>query len=579
MRFGLFKRWTTAAATPLLLFCLAFGLVPSVQAARQALVIGNAAYNEGALRNPVNDARAMEQKLAALGFNVTKVENLRRQQIGRTMKAFLDALKPGDEVVFFYAGHGVQVKGVNYLPAVDADIQGEDDVPLNSLNVNSLLDRLEDAKVGLKLLFLDACRNNPYARSFRSGERGLARVAGGSSGTLMHFATRPGSVAADGGGANGLYTSMLLRHIDAPDLPVELMLKRVTAAVEAESKGAQEPWTEGSIRGDFYFQRGAAVQARPGPQPEPMGQVATVTHEPVRPTPEAPRLAQLRAGEVFKDCIDCPEMVVIPAGSFVMGKPAEKTVGFPYEGPQHTVRINYRLAIGRHEVSRGEFARFVQATGFRTDAETGGGCNIWNSKWETPAGTYWRQPGFEQGEDHPAVCISWNDAQAYVRWLNQQAPGADYRLPSEAEWEYAARAGRSTGYPWGDDEIDNIQCAYANAFDRRAAARPGLPSTDAANCDDGYAYTAPAKALRPNAFGLYNMHGNAMEWVQDVFHSGYAGSPADGSAWTTSDDDETRVIRGGAWMSITPGLRLDKRGSLFPNDQNFQTGFRLARTL
>ncbi|OYU88755.1 MAG: hypothetical protein CFE45_24385, partial [Burkholderiales bacterium PBB5] len=128
--------------------CLALGMAPAAQAARQALVIGNAAYNEGPLRNPVNDARAMDQKLADLGFNVTKVENLRRQQIGRTVKGFLDALKPGDEVVFFYAGHGVQVKGVNYLPAVDADIQGEDDVPLNSLNVNNLLDKLAPAGGG-----------------------------------------------------------------------------------------------------------------------------------------------------------------------------------------------------------------------------------------------------------------------------------------------------------------------------------------------------------------------------------------------------------------------------------------------
>ena len=272
---------------PWLLVVLACILPLSAHAARVALVIGNAAYIEGPLRNPVNDARAMDQKLAALGFNVTRIENLRRQQIGRTVKGFLDALKPGDEVVFFYAGHGVQVKGVNYLPAVDADIQGEDDVPLNSLNVNSLLDRLEDAKVGLKLLFLDACRNNPYARSFRSGERGLARVPGGSSGTLMHFATRPGSVAADGTGANGLYTSMLLRHIDAPDLPVELMLKRVTAAVEAESKGAQEPWTEGSIRGDFYFRRGGA----PVPGPAPVV-VAAVAPRPAAPSPVLAPLPQ-----------------------------------------------------------------------------------------------------------------------------------------------------------------------------------------------------------------------------------------------------------------------------------------------
>jgi hypothetical protein len=228
-------------------------LLSSAQAARVALVIGNAAYLEGPLRNPVNDARAMDQKLTSLGFRVERIENLKRQQIGRSLSAFSNSIKAGDEVVVFYAGHGVQVKGINYLPAVDADIQTEDDIPLNSLNLNALMERLDESKAGLKLLFLDACRNNPYARSFRSGDRGLARVGAAPSGTLIHFATRPGMVAADGTGANGLYTTELLRHLDTPNTPVEIMLKRVSAAVETQSKGQQEPWTEGGIRGEFYF--------------------------------------------------------------------------------------------------------------------------------------------------------------------------------------------------------------------------------------------------------------------------------------------------------------------------------------
>jgi hypothetical protein len=235
-------------------------LLSSAQAARVALVIGNAAYLEGPLRNPVNDARAMDQKLTSLGFRVERIENLKRQQIGRTMSAFSNSIKAGDEVVVFYAGHGVQVKGINYLPAVDADIQTEDDVPLNSLNLNALMERLDETKAGLKLFFLDACRNNPYARTFRSGDRGLARVSAAPSGTLIHFATRPGSVAADGTGANGLYTTELLRHLGTPNVPVETMLKRVSVAVETQSKGQQEPWTEGGIRGEFYFKSGAGIQ-------------------------------------------------------------------------------------------------------------------------------------------------------------------------------------------------------------------------------------------------------------------------------------------------------------------------------
>lgn len=241
-----------------LLVGCALSVFGHAQAARLALVIGNAAYAEAPLKNPVNDARAIEAKLQSLGFAVHKVENLRRDQIGRTLSGFASRIKPGDDVVVFYAGHGLQVKGVNYLPAVDAQIGSEDDVPLNSLNLNALLDRLDDAKAGVKLLLLDACRNNPYARSFRSGARGLARVSDAPSGTLMHFATRPGSVAADGVGSNGLYTAHLLRWIDQPGLPVEQMFKRVAAAVRQASNGEQEPWAEGSLQGDFYFRSASA---------------------------------------------------------------------------------------------------------------------------------------------------------------------------------------------------------------------------------------------------------------------------------------------------------------------------------
>lgn len=227
--------------------------IAPAHAARLALVVGNAAYVDSPLRNPVNDARAMNGKLKKLGFNVTIVENLKRKDIGRTINGFANRIRPGDEVVVFYAGHGLQIKGVNYLPAVDADFYTEEDVALNSINLSVLLDRLEDAKAGVKILFLDACRNNPYARGFRNSARGLARVQDAASGTLIHFATRPGSVASDGGGNNGLYTVELLKQIDQPGVAIEQVLKRVALGVEKESKGQQEPWVEGSLKGDFYF--------------------------------------------------------------------------------------------------------------------------------------------------------------------------------------------------------------------------------------------------------------------------------------------------------------------------------------
>jgi branched-chain amino acid transport system substrate-binding protein len=270
-----------------------FLLIDAANAGRLALVIGNRDYTVGALKNPINDASAMAEALASLGFQVTSVRNLKRDDIGRTLENFASRIRPGDDVVVFYAGHGMQVKGVNYLPAVDANIRVESDVALNSLNLNQLLDRLDEAKAGVRLLLIDACRDNPYSRGFRSGSRGLARQEGAPSGTLMHFATRPGGVAADGTGTNGLYTGQLLKHLRTPGLAVESMLKRVAAGVRQESGGDQQPWTEGALDGEFYFVSAPAGAA---------GQVASVRPEPapVVPSVAAPAPSELlvRIGHV-----------------------------------------------------------------------------------------------------------------------------------------------------------------------------------------------------------------------------------------------------------------------------------------
>ena len=546
-----------------------FAALPSAQAARQALVIGNAAYTEGALKNPVNDARAMDGKLTALGFKVMKVENLKRQQIGRTLTAFANGLKPGDEVVVFYAGHGVQVKGINYLPAVDADIQSEEDVALNSLNLNTLMERLDEAKAGLKLLFLDACRNNPYARSLRSNDRGLARVSAAPSGTLIHFATRPGSVAADGSGSNGLYTSQLLRFIDSPDLPVETMLKRVSAAVTVESRKQQEPWTEGSIVGEFYFRPGAlAATVKPelllsDAQVEqqawsaaqsgntaagysayleeyPKGRFAaaarvaraSVAGQAVSLAPvQAPAAAAApalpagsTAGQVIKDCADCPEMVAIPAGSFEMGSTESAD-----EQPVHQVNVPAFL-LGRTEVTQGQ--------------------------WRAVMGS---NPSYFKacGLDCPVENVSWNDAQDFARRLSQKT-GNTYRLPSEAEWEYAARAGSRGKWSFGDDESQLGDYAW---FIGNSVSK-----------------IHPAAQKRPNAFGLYDMHGNVWEWVQDTGHENYQGAPSDGSAWINGGGQARRVFRGGAWINY-PGLLRSANGDRSgPDFRDGVTGLRIART-
>lgn len=237
---------------------LALAPAASAQAERRvALVIGNAAYKGVPLRNPVNDAVDVAASLRAYGFTVIERTNLATRQIGPTLREFRSRLAPGSVAVVYYAGHGVQIKGENYLPAVDAEIGGEEDVPTQSLSTRQLMDVLADAKTRVNLVFLDACRDNPFARNFRSSSRGLSRE-NAPSGTLISFATRPGSVASDGAGRNGLYTSVLLEQIKQADQPIELVLKGVVSGVKAASRGQQEPWMEGSIEGDFCF--GACAQ-------------------------------------------------------------------------------------------------------------------------------------------------------------------------------------------------------------------------------------------------------------------------------------------------------------------------------
>lgn len=236
---------------------------------RVALVIGNAAYKSGALANPVNDARAIAAKLRGFGFTILFYENLGVRDIGRVYREFRNRIVPGGVALVFYAGHGVQFKGQNYFPAVDSSIAMEEDVPLQSLNLNTLLDNMEEAKAGISLVFLDACRDNPFARRFRSASRGLAKVEA-ASGTLIHYATRPGSVAEDGSGDNGTYTEALLAQIGEPGVTVEQVLKRTTNRVVAKTNGKQEPWIEGSLRGEFFFVGAAGAMLADAPAARPV---------------------------------------------------------------------------------------------------------------------------------------------------------------------------------------------------------------------------------------------------------------------------------------------------------------------
>lgn len=282
--------------------------------------------------------------------------------------------------------------------------------------------------------------------------------------------------------------------------------------------------------------------------------------------------------QTIKDCADCPTLVLLPSGSLLMGSPESEKGRRSNEGPQHRVQIAYRLAVGQYELTRGEFARFVNASGYRSELEQGKDCHVLDGKtWGTSSKHGWLNPGYAQTDEHPVTCVSWHDAQAYLKWLNQQVPGKGYRLLSEAEWEYATRAGQGTRYPWGDDDELTAACVYANGMDRTGKAQISDVSWGALNCSDGSAYTVAGSALRPNAFGLYNMAGNVWEWLQDVHHDDYGNAPTDGSAWTEGGDQAMRVTRGGAWFSYPQGLRSAYRSRSAPDFRGGGVGFRIAR--
>jgi uncharacterized caspase-like protein len=227
---------------------------------RIALVIGNGKYPTAPLKNPVNDARAMAKSLKELGFEVTLRENSSQRDLAAAVRQFGSSITPGSAAVFYFAGHGMQVKGRNYLVPVDADIQLEDEVPYSTIDVSLVLDKMEVGKSAVNIVILDACRNNPFARRFRSSGTGLAQMDA-PIGTLIAFATAPGSVAQDGTGENGIYTKHLLDSIAMPGLPVEQMFKRVRVGVARDTNEAQVPWESSSMKGDFVFREAVPQQA------------------------------------------------------------------------------------------------------------------------------------------------------------------------------------------------------------------------------------------------------------------------------------------------------------------------------
>ncbi|MDG4601347.1 MAG: SUMF1/EgtB/PvdO family nonheme iron enzyme [Defluviicoccus sp.] len=521
---------------------------------RIALVIGNGAYRDQPLSNPTNDARLIAATLKRLGFAVKggkpgePLLDADQKAMKQAIRGFGEQLeRAGAEAIglFFYAGHAVQAGGKNYLIPVGAAIDREGDLEIEALSADSVLTQMTYARTRVNLVILDACRNNPYRGRFRAATRGLAEMSA-PRGSLIAYSTAPGEVAEDGAGGNSPYSAALAEAVVQADVPVELIFKRVRGAVMQASGGRQVPWESSSLIGDFFFLRtlfdaplawppatpplvvppeglSAAIETATQPPAASPGVVAAVG------IPPALRLV----GKLFRDCAECPEMVVVPEGLFQMGSPDSDKDADADEKPQHLVTLAKPFAIGKYEVTFAEWDVCVQS----------GGCNRYR-----PDDRGW-------GRDQwPVINVSWADAQAYAAWLSQKT-GKPYRLPSEAEWEYAARAGAKTRYTVGDQ----ITARDANFYGMLAKA-------------------VKVGSYAPNVWGLHDVQGNVSEWVEDCYHNSYWRAPADGRPWV-EDKCTSHVVRGGDWLIGPSNLRSAYRNYGEPRYRDSSFGFRVARTL
>ena len=455
--------------------------------------------------------------------------------------------------LIYFAGHGIQSEGYNYLIPVDANARTEQDVWAQAPRLGQALQHVRSAGNGVNFVILDACRNNPLPSSSRSaGSGGLAPVAR-SRGLLVSYSTEPGFTATDGDGKNSPYTLALANVIGQDGLIAEQVFKRVADQVNQATGGAQTPfYNSGLIGEDFCF--GDCSRPAPPVNTNAIRVVSGGVGRDVGDTsePEAPIVAANAAPDfsTFKDCEDCPEMIVIPEGTFLMGSPANEYRRFDNEGPQREVSIA-RLAVGKFEVTFGEYGACRDA----------GGC----AEHDPFDGL--RKDALWSTANRPVMNLNVEGAEAYLEWLNSQVDGAPYRLLTEAEWEYVARAGTTTPFSTGED----ISSAQANYNGQRNFANEPVDGAYLRRPTDVGSYP-------PNAFGLHDMHGNVAEWTADCFSNSYDGHPTDGTAFPGRAKC-SRSVRGGDYSKVPSYVRSAKRDGEPSSRRDERIGFRVAKTL
>jgi formylglycine-generating enzyme required for sulfatase activity len=504
-----------------------------------ALVIGNGAYPQAPIEDATEGARLVADVLRRGGFTVIYLENARREEMRQGLAKFAQSLERGGNGIVFYDGHAVQHQGRNYLVAIGSKITGADDVRSEGLDVDLLLDPLIVARTPGSLIILDASRANPWQALLPGGRRGLAEPEPVKSVTIV-FSAAPDRIVANGVWASGVFAEWLAQTMKTPDISVNEVINRTRTAVAQINGKDQRVWQSQQAPGDLVVistskpqaaesagagfsdsvpnSGGASEPAKPVQTPPAAAQV-----NPAAPAPPPPALP-------IRDCPTCPELALVPSGTMMMGS----TDGFAFETPVHEVTIAKPFYIGRREVTFDEWDACVSE----------GGCQY--------------RPG-DRGLGRglrPASDLDWNDAKSYVAWLSRKT-GKTYRLPTEAEWEYAARAGAKTAFYWGNAmEKDRANCAGCNS---QALNR-----------------TVPTGTFPPNPLGLFDMAGNAAEWVEDCWEESYKDAPKDGSAFTKPDCRE-RVLRGGSFNNDQRFVRAAARFKYDSDVRYYTNGFRVVR--
>jgi formylglycine-generating enzyme required for sulfatase activity len=492
---------------------------PPVAAARLALLIANGDYTalETRARAPSKHAQSLAAELRHAGFSVDLHEDLGRDAMRRAVRAFADKIRRGDTVLFFFSGYGIQVAQSTYMVPVDADIWTATDVGARALPLDEILAAFGTAAPKAELVVLDASRRNPFERRFRTLSMGLGPTIVPEA-CLLISAGDVGEVVADEDDEPSVFVSELVKEMRAPGLTAQEIFRRTRIGVARATGGGQHPLVHSTLAEDIYLGPSPSGSSPGTPAQEPLSRLGAPAGD-------------LTPGLRFRDCGRCPDVVVIAPGAFTMGSDAFET-----EKPPHRAVIQAPFAMGRAEVT------FAQWDACVAD----GGCAY--------------QPS-DQGRGRtslPVGEVSWRDAAAYVGWLSKIS-GETYRLPTEVEWEYAARGGTTTAYWWGDD------------------ARAGL-----ANCrgcgGEAVRHAVPVETFQANPFGLVDTAGNVAEWVADCWTESYRAAPPR-AVTPEAGSCKNRVVRGG---SFDAGPRYVRSSSRFPYDADlryYTNGIRVLREL